>query len=74
MGDICEELESENGRLRREVDRLKEEIEGGRIEREQNGKLLPEYRLEIVRSRSAKEEAERELKEERGTVRELKRR
>ncbi|GMH90940.1 hypothetical protein TL16_g11915 [Triparma laevis f. inornata] len=74
MGEICEELEGENGRLRREIERMKEEVEASRVEREQNHKLLPEYRLEIVRSRSGKEQAERELKEERGTVRELQRR
>ncbi|GMI00030.1 hypothetical protein TrST_g12752 [Triparma strigata] len=74
MKDIWEEVERENGRLRREMERLKEEVEADRVEREQSSRLLPEYRLEIVRARSAKETVERELKEERGTVRELQRR
>jgi len=71
MGDICGELEKQNNRLRREVGRLNEENEQLRIEESQRGKLLPEYRLEIVRSRGLAEVAEKSLRAERGAVTQL---
>ena len=61
MADICTELESQNKRLRREQERLNAELVSVRMEQEQAAKLLPEYRLEIVRSRSLAEVAQNEL-------------
>jgi hypothetical protein len=74
MTDICGELETQNSRLRREIGRLQEEVGTMRKEEDERARLLPEYRLEIVRSRGMAEEAQKELQAERNTTKQLQRR
>ena len=62
MADICSELEGQNKRLRKEKGRVDAELAAVRLEQERMTRLLPEYRLEIVRSRSAAEEAQEEVR------------
>ncbi len=74
MTDICSELEAQNARLRREVERLSSELKAARSEEDARARLLPEYRLEIVRSRGMAEVARKELEGEKEAVTMLRRR
>jgi len=74
MADICSELERENARLRRELDTMNEKLHATQMDADNAMKLLPEYRLEIVRARSSAESAKRELKGEREAIVHLQRR
>jgi len=62
IADICSELERENARLKRELEAANDKIAAGKMDVDNAMKLLPEYRLEIVRARSGMEGVGRELK------------
>ena len=62
IADICSELERENARLKRELEAANDKIDAGKMDVDNAMKLLPEYRLEIVRARSGMEGVGRELK------------
>lgn len=74
MVEILEEVERRNRELGRELEREKKERGDRRAEADRMGRLLSEYRLEIVRAKDSESRALNDLTREKETVTALRKR